>query len=106
MQMKGFLKQWILLILSGLLLILLILYWIFKPVDDVIGADTALFPIWGPVVMEHAVPPLLFLTDAVSSFVSGKELLSLALPLKKRQIRETAGKVAARSSAASRWGEE
>ncbi|MBP3841835.1 MAG: hypothetical protein IK997_06945 [Bacilli bacterium] len=48
--MRNFLKKWILLLISILILILFIIYWIFKPVDDVIGAFLVTFYIGFPII--------------------------------------------------------
>ena len=48
--MKDFLKKWILLLISALVLILFLIYWIFKPDDDVIGAFLLTFYIGFPLI--------------------------------------------------------
>ena len=48
--MKSFLKKWILLFISILVLMLLLIYWIFKPADDAIGAFFLIFYVGLPLI--------------------------------------------------------
>lgn len=48
--MKAFLKKWMLPLISALILILFVVYWIIKPVDDVIGAFLVTFFLGFPII--------------------------------------------------------